>query len=210
MRGRRAFRPVLAAVILGAAGCGYHLAGTQSGLPADIRSISVGSIENNSREYGLEKSLAFALEREVMMRRQFEMVEAPGGGDAVLTGRIRSIQVRPVAFNKSDQAMQYEITLWLDMKLSRQENGEVLWDGSGLRQDTDYATSQAAVVTSSSQFQQQTLDAANLRDPQLSPQIDKDPQSTGIMLGETERRTALQRLLQHAARDIYNSMLENF
>jgi hypothetical protein len=201
---------LLAMAALGIAGCGYHVAGAENGLPADIRSIRVGDIENRTREYGLEKSLAFALEREIVIRQQLAISQDPGGGDAVLNGRIRSVEVRPVAFNKGDQAMQYEITMLLDLRLTRRDNGEVLWNGAGLRQDTEYAASQAVVVTSSSQFQQQALDAANLRDPQMSPQIAAHPQSIGIMLGETERRTALQRLLQQAARDIYNSLLENF
>ena len=51
------------------AGCGYHFAGEQVSLPEDVHSVSVGHIENRSREQGLEKTLAFALEREVFIRR---------------------------------------------------------------------------------------------------------------------------------------------
>jgi hypothetical protein len=198
------------AVSLILSGCGYHLAGSQVGLPADITSISIGSIENRSREYGLEKSLAFALEREVMIRRQLRLATDPGAGAAVLSGRIRNVQVRPVAFNNNDQAIAYEMTLLLDLRLTRQTDGALLWNGIGWREDSEFATSAAVIVTSSSQFQQQTLDAANLVDPQLSPQAALNPQSVGIQLGETERQQALARLLQQAARDIYNAMIENF
>jgi hypothetical protein len=52
---------VLLAVVF--AGCGYHFAGEQVGLPTDIHSLSVGTLVNRSREHGLEKTLAFALER---------------------------------------------------------------------------------------------------------------------------------------------------
>jgi hypothetical protein len=197
-------------VALALSGCGYHLAGSQIGLPADIASIRIGSIENRSREYGLEKSLAFALEREVMIRRQLRLATDPGAGDAVLSGRIRNLRFRPVAFNNNDQAIAYELTLSLDLQLTRQTDGTMLWNGNGLREDTEYATSAAVIVSSSSQFQQQTLDAANLRDPQLSPQFALNPQSVGVQLGETERQEALARLLQQAARDIYNAMIENF
>src|SRR2546426_9377463 len=70
-------------------GCGYHLAGEKSGLPDDVRSLSVGTIRNRSREHGLEKTLAFALEREIHERGRFRMEEDAGGGDAVLSGTIR-------------------------------------------------------------------------------------------------------------------------
>lgn len=190
--------------------CGYHVAGSQLGLPADVRSISLGSFDNRSREHGLEKDLGFALEREILVRRQLRLASEPGAGDALLSGSIRSVQVRPVAFNRSDQATQYEIIVWLDLHLIRQADGAVLWRSKGSRHESEYSASAGVVVWSSSEFQQDTLDPANLVDPQLSPQLAANPQSVGIQLAETERRQALRRLLQQAARDVYNAMVEDF
>jgi hypothetical protein len=192
------------------AGCGYQLAGSHLGLPADVRSISIGRFENRSREHGLEKELGFAIEREILVRRQLQLASDPGAGDAQLTGSIRSIQVRPVAFNRNDQATQYEVVMRLDLQLTRQADGVVLWRSNGSRHESEYSASAGVVVWSSSEFQQDTLDPANLVDPQLSPQFATNPQSVGIQLAETERRQALRRLLQQAARDIYNSMVEDF
>jgi hypothetical protein len=56
------------------------------------------------------------------------------------------------------------------------------------------------VITSSSQFQQGTLDAGTIQNPQFG----------NIQLAETERRRAIGRLLSHAVRDIYNQMVEDF
>src|SRR6266446_2337818 len=108
-------------------GCGYHQAGETSSLPDDVRSISVGTIHNRSREHGLEKTLAFALEREIHERGRFRMDEDPGGGDAVLSGAIRDVTVRPVAFDANDLALQYEMALTVDLTLTRQRDGRVLW-----------------------------------------------------------------------------------
>src|SRR5512140_1982611 len=69
--------PLLFSVLL--AGCGYHFAGEPIGLPGDVHSVSVGLIENRSREHGLEKTLQFALEREVYIRRHYQMDEDPAG-----------------------------------------------------------------------------------------------------------------------------------
>ena len=187
-------------LVVAFAGCGYHLAGEKLGLPEDVRSVSIGTITNTSRQHGLEKTLAFAMEREIQERGQLRMEEDPGGGDAVLSGAIRDVRVRPAAYDANDQAVQYEITLVMDLALTRQRDGHVLWHVSGLREIDEYSTSASVVVTSSSQFQQGTLDAPDINSPQFAR----------VQLAETERRSAIGRLLSHAVRDVYNQMVENF
>jgi len=187
-------------LVLVLSGCGYHLVGESVGLPEDVHSLSVGTLTNRSREHGLEKTLAFAMEREIHERGHFRMEEDAAGGDAVISGTIRDVHVVPVAFDSNDQAVQYEIDMTVDLVLTRQRDGKVLWKVRGLRETDEYSASSAVVVTSSSQFQQATLDATNIQNPQL----------TQIQLAETERRTAIARLLRQTARDIYNQMVENF
>lgn len=187
-------------LVVALSGCGYHLVGENVGLPEDVHSLSVGTLTNRSREHGLEKTLAFAIEREIHERGHFRMEEDPAGGDAVISGTIRDLHVRPVAFDANDQAVQYEIALTVDLLLTRKSDGKVLWEARGLHETDEYSTNARVVVTSSSQFQQGTLDATNVQNPQL----------TGIQLAETERRRAITRLLSQAVRDIYNQMVENF
>ena len=193
-------RGVTTLLVLALSGCGYHLVGENVGLLEDVHSLSVGTLTNRSREHGLEKTLAFAMEREINERGHFHMEEDAAGGDAVISGTIRDVHVRPVAFDSNDQAVQYEIEMTVDLVLTRQRDGKVLWRVRGLRETDEYSASSTVVVTTSSQFQQSTLDAANLQNPQL----------TQIQLAETERRTAIARLLRQTARDIYNQMVENF
>ena len=193
-------RWVTTLLVLTLSGCGYHLVGENVGLPDDVHSLSVGTLTNRSREHGLEKTLAFAMEREIHERGHFHMEEDAAGGDAVISGTIRDVRVRPVAFDSNDQAVQYEIELTVDLVLTRQRDGKVLWRVRGLRESDEYSASAPVVVTSSSQFQQGTLDATNVQNPQL----------TQIQLTETERRTAIARLLRQTARDLYNQMVENF
>ena len=181
-------------------GCGYHLAGEQRGLPEDIHSLSVGKVVNHSREYGLEKTVAFTFEREIHERRHFLLVEDPAGGDGILTGTIRDIRVRPVAFDSNDQAVQYEMTVILDFTLTRHSDGQVLWHISNLAEIDEYSVSSRVVVTSTSKFQRSTLNASDVQNPQF----------THIQLAETERRRTIARLLKQAVRDAYNQMVENF
>ena len=193
-------RWVAALLVCGLSGCGYHLAGESGGLPEDVHSLSVGTLTNRSREHGLEKTLAFAMEREINERGQFRMEEDPAGGDAVISGTIRAVHVRPVAFDANDQAVEYRIDMVLDLYVTRQSDGKVLWHVRGLQEADEYPASPTVVVTSSSEFQQGTLDATNVQNPQL----------TSIQLTETERGRAVTRLLRQAVRDIYNQMVENF
>ena len=212
--------PLPAAVLalaLAVAGCGYHFSGETLGIPEDIHSLRVGKISNHSREHGLEKSLAFALEREIMVRRHFSVADDPGDADAVMSGTIRDVRVRPVAFGSNDIAVQYQIDILLDLSLQRQHDGHVIWSVTGLRETDEYSASSQVVVTSSSEFQRQTLDAGNLPCPTPSstppaPGSTRpcNPEFSNIQMAETFRRRALTLLLQQAAHDIYNEMVEGF
>jgi hypothetical protein len=179
-------------------GCGYRLAGSQIVVPGDIHSVSIGHFENQSRQEGLDKTLAFAFEHEFYRRGILAVRDEPGGGDGIITGTIREFRVRPVAFNANEEALEYEAELTLDVTLRRQADGKVLWKGSHLHAFEDYAVSPSTVVPSSSQFQQGTLDAANLA--QLSE----------VQLAETEERLAIQRMVRSIARDVHDRILEQF
>jgi len=178
--------------------CGYHFIGTQTSLPAGVHSVSVGAIENRSRQFGLDKTLAFAFEREVSRRGLLRLEEQPNAGDAVLSGKIRAFQTRPVAFDAQDEAIEYQAELIVDLTLRRQSDGTVLWEASGLQEIEEYAVQVDIVVPSTSQFQQGTL---NLEDLQ---------QLTDIQLAETEKRLAIERLVEAVVRDAHDRMLEDF
>jgi hypothetical protein len=187
---------LLAALLLPA--CGYTLAGTQTRVPGDIRSVSVGTFANNSREEGLDKILVFTFEREFYERGALPVREEPSEGEAIITGTIRDFKTRPVSFDADDDALQYEASMTLDVTLKRQSDGLVLWKGSKLRAIEDYSVSRQTVVPSSSQFQQGTLDFANLA------------QLSDIQLSETEKRLAIERMLRSIVRDVYDRILDDF
>lgn len=195
--------------LLGTLGCGYHVVGTAPQLPEDIRAIGVGTIENDSSERGLEKDLAFAFEREIHVRRHYRMAQSVDEADAWIVGRIRDVRRRPVAFDESDQAVQYELTIWMDLALDRVGGGERLWAVENVRMTDEYASNPRVMITSSSDFLQGGLDAADV------PRVPNDGvpdarQIQTIQLAESERRTALRRLVQATARQIYNRMIEGF
>jgi hypothetical protein len=189
---------LLLALALAPLACGYTFAGTQTAVPGDIRSISVGQFDNRSRQEGLEKSLAFAFEREFYERGTLPVREDPSQGDGILTGTIRDFKTRPVSFDANDEALQYEAELTLDVTLRRQTDGKVLWQGSRLQAFEQYSVSRQTVVPSSSQFQQGTLDFANLA------------QLSDIQLAETEKRLAIDRMVRAIVRDVHDRILDDF
>ncbi len=199
---------VLAAA-LAWAGCGYHIVGSDPQLPSDIHSIAVGKIVNETRLRGLEKDLQFAYEREILIRRHYTMVESPEDADAVITARIKDLSRRSVAWDENDQAMQYEIRITLDVALERVGSGEVLWESRNVKRLDEYASNPRVAITSSSEFQQGNLDAADVpRQP--NDGIPDSRQIGFIQLAESERRYATQRLLRSVVRDTYNRMIEGF
>jgi hypothetical protein len=178
--------------------CGYTFAGSQRRVPGDIRSVAVVEFRNQSRQQGLGKALAFAVEREFYEHGSLTLRERPADGEGLISGTIREFQTRPVAFDKDDEALQYEAKMVLDVVLTRQSDGAVLWKGSRMQAIEDYAVSRQTVVPSSSQFQQGTLNASDLND------------LTDIQLAETEKHRAIERMVRVIARDVHDRILDDF
>jgi hypothetical protein len=104
-------------------------------------------------------------------------------GDAELTGSVREYNSRPVSFSSRDEALQYQISMSVDLELRRRDNGKLLWKTVGQREAQVFSSVPGVVVTSSSQFSQQTVNANNLQ------------QFTDIQLGKHETR-GNERLIQ--------------
>ncbi len=194
---RRRLPSIAASIVWLATGCGYHFAGTGNRLPAEVHTISLGPIQNMTREVGIEKVLLEALEDEVTSHGRLVPVTS-GAADADLTGSVREYNSRPVSFSSRDTALQYQISMSVDLELRRRDNGKLLWKTVGHREVQDFSAVPGVVVTSSSQFSQQTVNANNLN------------QFTDISLSESTKREANERLIESLSRDVYNEMMEDF
>ena len=100
----RATKIVLSlAILVGivCAGCGYHVAGRASRLPADWSSIAIPAFKNDTTRYRLEQRLTEAVIREFIERTKYHVVQNVESADGVLHGEVLSIETTPVIFNST-------------------------------------------------------------------------------------------------------------
>jgi hypothetical protein len=179
------------------AGCGYGFGAGRTFAP-ELRTLGVQTLVNETREHGIEKRLALAIEREFSIRGPLKVTNVPGEGDLLLTGTVRDAAERPVAFNRDDEVLIYQTMLVVDLELRRRTTGELVWRGDNLRNVEDYGVVGSVVVTTSSDFRRSTLDARDLGN------------FTDIQLAESRRRYALDRLVEDLARSVYEQIMEDF
>lgn len=194
--GRR-LRMLVVLAALGVAGCGYHFAGGGRTFDAGTRTIGVRVFANETREVGVEKRLAMAIEREFVIRGPLR-VEKADDSDLVLTGTVTTAEDRPVAFNRDDEVLIYQTVLALDLELRRRDTGKLVWKTHGMRVSDDYESVASVVVTTSSDFRKSTLNPEDLGG------------FTDIQLAETRRREMMERMIGNLARDVYDQIMEDF
>jgi lipopolysaccharide assembly LptE-like protein len=196
MTAQRARRGVLALAVL-LAGCGYQFAGGGRQFDAGTRTIAIETLENETREIGVEKRLAMAIEREFVIRGPLK-IGKPDESDLQLSGTVKTAEDRPVAFNRDDEVLIYQTVLALDLELRRRDTGKVIWQVRGMRVADDYESVASVVVTTSSDFRSNTLNPEDLGG------------FTDVQLAETRRRETLDRMIGTLARDVYDQIMEDF
>jgi outer membrane lipopolysaccharide assembly protein LptE/RlpB len=99
------------------AGCGYHVAGHASQLPAEWTDIAVPAFKNDTTTYRIEQRMTEAVIREFITRTKYRVVQDPKSADAVLHGEVLSIETDPVLF----EATTGEVTTMLVIVHTRVE-----------------------------------------------------------------------------------------
>lgn len=180
-------------------GCGYQFAGRSDLFPKDIHSVYVEPFLNRTRDVGLGTEITTALRGELYRRGELQLVDEPGRADAILSGVVRSFDTLTASVNQDAEVLQFEATLIVDTTFRRREPSEILWRGQGIRLSEIYAGERAAVVTTSSKFQNQTtLSTTNVRS------------LTDIQLTETESRRMREELMERFARELHQRLMEMF
>lgn len=79
-------------------GCGYHVAGRNDSLPKTIHVIAVPALENKTTTYRIEQRLTAATIHEFLAATPYKAVSNPASGDAVLRGKVLSVETVPLLF----------------------------------------------------------------------------------------------------------------
>jgi hypothetical protein len=122
----------LAGVVLGAAlglaGCGYHVAGTQSLLPKTIHTIAVPPFDNATIRYKLTDLLPEDIGREFISRTKYEIISDPSQADAVLHGTVLSYAAYPTLIDQSNgRTSALQVIVRLAVTLTDRSTGKVLF-----------------------------------------------------------------------------------
>ncbi len=185
-------------VLPGMLGCGYQFAGRSDLFPKDIRSVYVEPLLNRTRDVGIEQELTSALRSEFYRRGELQVVDQVDQADAILSGVVRTFDSLTASVNNNNEVLQFEATMVVDVTFRRREPSEILWRGQNIRLTEIHAGSRAAVVTTSSKFQNQTLNTLDVR------------RMTDIQLTETETRQMRVDLMDRFARELHNRLMEMF
>ena len=131
----------------GLAGCGYHLVGTTSNLPPELKTLHVATFANPTGWADMDQRLSEAITREWVRRRRFVLVEDREQADLELKGSIRSVAITPVTLDEQGRATEYQMTLTVSAELDdiRGEKPKRLWQDKGFSRRASYTVDVDAV-----------------------------------------------------------------
>jgi outer membrane lipopolysaccharide assembly protein LptE/RlpB len=118
------------------AGCGYHVAGRDDALPKTIHVIAVPAIENKTSSYRIEQRLTAATIHEFLARTNYKVVSASESGDAVLRGKVLTVEAVPLLFTSipatattpaTTRATTMLVTMKCDVTLTESSTQKVLY-----------------------------------------------------------------------------------
>lgn len=113
---------------LSVSGCGYHVAGRSNSLPKSIQVIAVPALENKTTSYRIEQRLTTATVHEFLAKTSYRVVPDPANGDAVLRGKVLSLEAVPLLFDTATgRATTMLVTVRCEVTFEERETGKILY-----------------------------------------------------------------------------------
>jgi outer membrane lipopolysaccharide assembly protein LptE/RlpB len=110
------------------AGCGYHVAGHDTALPKDIHVIAVTAMENQTTSFRIEQKLTTATVHEFLTKTAYRIVSNPNEGDAVLRGKVLSLDAVPLLFDtQTGRATTMLVTVKCEVTFTENVSQKVLY-----------------------------------------------------------------------------------
>ena len=118
-----------------AAGCGYHVAGKggEKEFIPGVGTVSIPMFENITGNADVESVVTSAIVDEFI-----NAVKVDGNADAVLKGVIKSYELRPVSFSKSDVVSEYRLSVVMSIKFVKTSDNTVIWHDENISDYEDF------------------------------------------------------------------------
>jgi outer membrane lipopolysaccharide assembly protein LptE/RlpB len=126
------------------AACGYHVAGTASRIPPDVKTIAVPAFKNMSSTFHIEQQLTSAVTREFLERTHYRILPNPADADAVLKGTIKDVRARAMTFDiNTGRATSLQIQVTADVQLEDVHTHKILFANSNYVYREEYQVSES-------------------------------------------------------------------
>ena len=123
-------------------GCGYHVAGRSDSLPKSIHVIAIPALENKTTSYRIEQKLTAATVHEFLAKTQFKVTSNPAAGDAVLQGKVLSVEATPLLFDTATgRATTMLVTVKCEISLTEAATQKVLYHAGNFLFRNEYEIS---------------------------------------------------------------------
>ncbi len=132
--------PVVAAG-LGAASCGYALAGQGSFLPDYIRVLGIPMFENATPYQTVEQLFTQKVRLEFQSSRRYTVVPSDEGVDGIVRGQITSISLQPVSLTDAQLASRFRVTVIVKIAFEDVKAQKTLWENPSLSFSDEYEVS---------------------------------------------------------------------
>jgi hypothetical protein len=104
------------------------VAGHSAALPKSIHVIAVPALENKTTSYRLEQKLTAATIHEFLAKTSYRVVSNPEEGDAVLRGKVLSLEAVPLLFDtKTGRATTMLVTVKCEVTFTERDTQKVLY-----------------------------------------------------------------------------------
>lgn len=125
-------------------GCGYHVAGSATHVPANVRTLAVPIFATNVQQYRTETALTDATVRELNTRTKYRITSSddPQSADATLQGTVLTETINPLTYDPSTgSTSSYVVQITAKVVLTARD-GRVLYRNDKLNFREQYQSTQ--------------------------------------------------------------------
>ena len=132
---RAALLCTLALILAGPAACGYQFSGGGE-LRGGIERLSISFFKNQTGETGIEAIVTNDIVNQFTRYETVQLVDK-ASAEAILSGVIRSAQIRTISHTSPNQAAERRITLHLEVRLETAD-GRLIWSTRDISASDSY------------------------------------------------------------------------